>query len=182
MAETVSGNESPLQQESSVDPEVNNYTTYVSDNTDVCRLLDSILNETVKENEYLEELCERFAEVILRTQSETQETMIPDIELEEIDESESHHETVIELLEGIDETLTAISETGESINNTVSGNSIYLEETDNAAGELLEAYTEASTQQSQIGIYGLSLGIGILFITACIVGLLIARAVLGKMR
>ena len=199
MEETVSGNTIPLLPETnyefipSFEPETNttsssDNTTYLKYYTDLYDLLESIHEETVKKNEILDHISESLDsvkegisiesqtdQIVLLTDTEPEET-------EETEENETHQETVIELLEGIDKTLTVMSETGESINNTVSGNSVYLEGTDNTVSDLLEAYTEVSEQQSQTETYGLSLGIGILFISSCIVGLLIARAALGKMR
>lgn len=187
MAETVSGNEVPEESEVSevpedtADPVVNNYT-YEIDNSEVCKFLDSILSETVKGNELLEKLIERFSELMPNSQTDTQEDELSDADPGESPESESYQETVVELLEKMDSTLATIEETGESISDTISGNSSYLEDTGNTAAGLLEAYTEVSAKQSQNEIYGLSLGIGTLFIAACIAGLLIARAVWGKMR
>lgn len=188
MAETVSGNIAPLQPETDT-LSSSDVVTYLKYYKDVYDLLESILDETVKKNEILVQISESLDAVKEVISSEAQieqmqlEAEPEEIEeTEEVEESETHQETLIELLEGIDKTLTALSETGESINNTVSGNSVYLEETDNTTAEFLEAYTEASSQQAQNETYGLSLGIGILFISACIVGLLIARAALGKMR
>ena len=187
MAETVSGNEVPEESEVPALPEVTTEpivynNTYEIDNTEVCKLLDSILSETVKCNEYFENLIERFSEVMLNSQSDTQEDELPDADPEESPESENYQETVLELLEKMDETLVTLGETGENISNTVSGNSLYLEDTSNTSAGLLEAYTEVSFQQSQNKTYSLSLGISILFILSCIAGLLIARAVWGKMR
>lgn len=160
----------------------NDITEYIRLYTDLYDILESIHEESARNNEVLTQISESIdglrEEIKTGPQTELHDGTEPEDEIE----SEESQITVIELLEGIDETLTTISETGESISNTVSGNSVFPEETDNSAAQLLEAYTEAESRHEQNETYVLSLCIGILFITALIAGLKLAHTVFGKMR
>lgn len=192
MEPTVSGNENPIGTEplepmdpvepvQSLEPKINNYT-YETDNSAVCRILEELLSETVKNNDVLERLSDSLDAVKESLTAEPEETASEDAVPDEADETESSLEELTEMLEGMEETFAAIKETGESISETVSGNSLYLEDISNTTQTLMESYTEVAENQTTINEYSLALIISILFVASCIAGLHIAKMVWGKTR
>lgn len=195
MAETVSGNENPIETEplepidvldpvepvQFMEPAVTNYE-YETDNSTVCRLLESLLSEAVKNNDVLERLADSLDSIKETLTAEPEETVSEDAVSDESDETESSREELTEMLESMEETIVSLKETGESINETVSGNTLYLEDISAITQTLEESYTEASENQTFTNTYGLALGMCILFVAACIAGLHIAKMVWGKTR
>lgn len=158
------------------------YNTYEIDNTDVCELLESILKEMLKNNEMLSHVTESLDEVKENILKEELEEALSEVDPEDLKDDEDYQELVVELLGKMDDTLITLGETVININDTVSGNSLYLEDTNNTTAELLRSYIEVSTQQTQNEAYGLALGVTISFIISLIVGILIAKIVWGKTR
>lgn len=192
MEPTVSGNENPIETEpvepmdpaepvQSMEPVINNYT-YETDNREVCSLLEGLFSEAVKNNEVLERIADSLDAVKERLTAEPEEPASEDPVSDEADETESSREELIEMFEGMEETFSALKETGENISETVSGNSLYLEDIGNTTQTLMESYTEVSESQTYSNTYGLALGMCILFVAACIAGLHIAKIVWGKTR
>ena len=174
---SVSGNDIPVAEK----PEIIVNETVV-DNTDVCKLLESLLNEMIKNNEKLNHVTESLDEVKENMLKEELEEVLSEVNPEDLKDDEDYQELVVELLGKMDETLVTLGETGVNISDTVSGNSLYLEDTDNTTTELLRSYLEVSTQQTQNDAYGLALGVTISFLVALIIGLLVSKIVWGKTR
>lgn len=166
------------------EPVTNNYTyeTYEIDNSEVCEILNKILSESVKTNEALERLADSLDAVNETLTAEPEETELEDVLPEEPEETVSGNDALFEMLKGMEETFVGIKETSKSIYETVSGNTLYLEDLNNTSQEFMESYTEVSEKQSYKSIYGISIGICILFVVGCIAGLNIAKLVWGKMR
>lgn len=192
MEPTVSGNENPIDTEpvepmdpvepiQSVEPIINNYT-YEIDNSAVCKLIEELLSETVKNNDVLERIADSLDVLKESLTAEPEETVFEDSVPDEADETEIRQEELTEMLEGMEETFLALKETGESISETVSGNSLYLEDISAATQTLTESYTEVSENLTSINEYSLALIISILFVASCIAGLHIAKMVWGKTR
>lgn len=180
------GNEIPIEKEpfesvEPFEPVINNYA-YEADNSAVCTLLEGLLSEAVKNNDVLERLADSLDAVRETLAAEPEETAEDDAVPAGADETEGSLEELTEMLEGIEETFYALKETGKNINETVSGNTLYLEDISGTMQAFTESYTEVSETRAFADTYGLALGICILFVSACIAGLHIAKMVWGKTR
>lgn len=191
--ETVSDNNPPAQSgaigESAIYSYIYEYdnTPYEYDNTQECSLLEALLQEGISQNEILLHISESLDQLneSLHPADELEaapELDAPDTVEIEIEGTETYRESVMSMLESMDSSLSFLAETGEGIGSTVSGNSLYLDDISSTTSCIMELYSESSSQQSYTGTYGLSIGIGLTFIGSAITGLLIARAVWGKMR
>lgn len=190
MAETVSGNSAPAPSGGmSVLPAADfiqeYYDTPVYDDTAVCGLLESILGEAARGNELLLHMSEGLDllnDSIAPAAGAAEPLDAGPAGPEEPDPAEGWRETVAEALGNIENALSALEETSEGISSTVSGNALHLGDISSSGSALNEAFTEAAGQHSYLSTYSVSTSIGLLFVSACIAGLLIAGAVWGRMR
>lgn len=196
---TVSGNEFepdtgnviPENPEPS-EPVVNNYTyetyeTYQVDNSEISELLKELLSQAVKNNETVERLADSLDAVKEILTAEPEETSSDDSAPETTadenpEETETDGDSLLEMLEGMEETFAGLKETSESIYETVSGNTLYLEDLSNTAQAFTESYSESLEMQSYTSRYGIALCICIFAVVCSIAGLHVAKMVWGKMR
>lgn len=176
---TVSGNDIPpavLPAEN-----ITNNNTYMIDNTAVCDLLAALLQEETRQNETLTQLS-----TVMQTVSENLEksgiyghlrdqVLAEGTEPETGLEAEPETDPCLPYLDGILEEISGIS-------RTVSGNNALLTSMDGTASALHEAYTEQAEKNIETVSHKLSLGYTLLFATAFIGGLVIAKIVWGRMR
>lgn len=169
------------------EPVTNNYTyetyeTYEIDNSEVCQILNELLSESQKANESLGRIADSLDVINETLTEEPEETESEDSLPEEPEETVSGNDALFEMLERMEETFAGIQETGTSIYETVSGNTLYLEDLSNNSQELIEYYTEVTEKHEHTLSYGIATEICILIAAGIIAGLNIAKLVWGKMR
>lgn len=169
------------------EPVTNNYTyetyeTYEIDNSEVCQILNELLSESQKANESLGRIADSLDVMNETITVEPEEMESEDSLPEETEETVSGNDALFDILESMEETFAGIQETGTSIYDTVSGNTLYLEDISNNSQELIEYYTEATEKHEHTLAYGIATEICILIAAGIIAGLNIAKLVWGKMR
>lgn len=155
---------------------------YEADNEEVCSLLRSILDETVRRNDILSHISDNTDTVLQIITPEDAAVLLSETEAAEELPADDYKESAIKLLENIDVSLSSINDSSQDMSSTVSGNSVYLEDIDNTLSGFTETYAETSSGEQHIQHYGLSIQLGMLFACSCIFGILISRCVFGKMR
>lgn len=169
--------------------------TYLTDTSTMEALLTSILEEARKQNENLEtvisnlkeymeaDLQNRVSNQILAEDIEETEAEQEEAEKEsEQAEEKAYRETVLMTLEGMDGRLYTANESLDSLNATVSGNASTLDTLAGTTETLSQTYTEETQAQRTSTNYQLSIGIGILFAVALLLGALIAKTFWGRMK
>ena len=187
---TVSGNTPPPPEPNMIPGTVTNNNTYTIDSTAVCDLLTALLNEEVKQNETLTQLNETLA---AHAKSLTESGLLDSLQGQVLAEdlkaetsteetAETDRETLLDILQTMNDTLAGSKETLDSINVTVSGNNAFLDSMDGTTTALQETYAEQTEKSMETQSFNLSTGITILFGIALISGILLSRISWRKMR
>lgn len=166
------------------EPVTNNYTyeTYEVDNSEVCRILNELLEETRKTGESMTRIAESLDAVNETLTSEPEEPDKKSVLPDEPKEIVSGNDVIVEILECMKETVTGIQKTETAIYETVSGNTVYLEGLSDISQEFTECYIETSEEHKNTLTYGITSVVCILIAVGIVGGLNIAKLVWGKMR